>query len=107
MSSGVLIWYGSLSITLLRFVGSKQILSFKLPILSHPQQTQSCLYMGLLHVLALKLSLSASYQFLAEKASFKSTRIGLQGVCFDVIFGSNCIWYGGPGKHPILSKTSR
>ena len=34
MSSGVLKWYGSLMVALFKFVGSKQILSFKLPDLS-------------------------------------------------------------------------
>ena len=45
-ASGVLKWYGSLTITLFRYVGSKQILSFRLPDLSLPSTSTKLLIHG-------------------------------------------------------------
>ena len=46
MSSGVLKWYGSLIIALFKFVGSKQILSLRLPDLSLPSTRKKLLIHG-------------------------------------------------------------
>ena len=77
---------------------SKQILSFKLPLLSFPSTSTKLLIQGVPHVLASKLLLSASYQFLVLKASFKCTWIGLQGISLSVTLGSSCIWYEDLGS---------
>ena len=36
--------------------------------------------------------------------SLRCTDIGWQGIFSEVTLGFACIWYGGPGKHPIPSK---
>ena len=38
--------------------------------------------------------------------SLRYTDTGWQGVCLEVILGSTCMWWGGPGKHPAPSNTS-
>ena len=106
MSSGVLKWYGSLMITLFKFVGFKQILSFKLPDLSLPSTRTKLLTHGVASCTGFNTPTCSILLNSCWKASFRWTGIGQQGVCFGVTLGSSCIWYGGPGNLPIPSKTS-
>ena len=106
MSSGVLKWYGSLMIALFRFVGSKQMCSFKLPSLFLLYTSTKLLIQGVASCTGLSTPVSSILSTSCLNASLRWTGIGWQGVCLGVTLGSICIWYGGPGKLPIPSKTS-
>ena len=89
-----------------RLVGSKQILSFKLPSLSFPSTNTKLLIQGVASCTGFRTPTLSILLISCWKASFKCTRIGLQSVCMGVILGYKWIWYGGPGKHPIQFMTS-
>ena len=105
MSSGVLKWYGALTITLFRLVGSKQILNFKFPSLSFPSTSTNLIH-GMASCTGFRTSALSILSISCWTASFKCTSIGLQGVCLGVTLWSIWIWYGRTAKHPIPSKTS-
>ena len=92
-------------ICLFKFVGSKQILSFKLPDLSLHSTSTKLLIHG---VASCTGSITPACNLLSTsclKASFRWTGIGQQGVCLGVTLGSSYIWYGDleicqfPQKH--------
>ena len=89
----------------LRFVGSNQILSFKFPSLSLPSKSTKLFTWGCFINWFQNSHFQHLINFLLD--SFfqvnwnRSTR-----VCLGVTFGSNWMWYGEPGKHPIPTNTS-
>ena len=106
MSSSVLKWYGSLTITMFRLVGSKQIQSLKLPNLSFPSTSTKLLIQGVYSCTGFRTPALSILSMSCQKAPFKCTRIGLQGVCLGVIFWSKWIQYGGTWKASNTLKTS-
>ena len=89
---------GSLTITVLRFVGSKQILSFKLPIFSFPSTSTKLLIHGVASCTGFKTPAFSSLSISCLKACFKCTGTGLKGICLGVIFGSNLYVVWGTWK---------
>ena len=70
MSSWVLKWYSSLTMALLKLVGSKQILSFKLPDLSLPLTSTKLLIQGVASCTGFNTLLVTFYQLLVFFESF-------------------------------------
>ena len=107
MSSGFWKQCGSWSMALFRLVGSKQIQSFGLSVFLFVDSTKTKL---LIHGVAswtglITLTVSI-FSISCLKICFRSTGMGLQGVCLGVIDGFVWIWYGSPGKQPMPLKSS-
>ena len=102
MSSGILKWYGSPIITLLRLVGSKQMPNFR-SLLS----TKTKLFMqGVASFTGFNTPTCSVLSISYLKFSLRWTGIGQQGVCLCGMLGSSWILYGGPGNLPVPSNTS-
>ena len=93
-------------ITLLRFVGSKQVLSFEFPSLSLPSTSTKIFLHGVASWTGFRTPTFNILLVSCLIASYRCTGISQQEVCFGVAFESNWIWYRVPGKHPIPSGSS-
>ena len=76
MSYGVVKWYGSLTIALFKFVGSKQILSLRLSDLSLPSTRTKLLIYGVASCTGLSTPDCNILLTSCQKASFRWTGIG-------------------------------
>ena len=107
MSSGVLKWYGSHITALFRFIRSRHMWSFGLPDLSVPSPSTKLFIYGVASLTSLMIMAWSILSISFLKASLRWMGTGLHGVCFGVMFGSTCMWYGKPWNLPIPSNTSR
>ena len=95
-----------LHLDLFRLVGSKQILNLSLPSLSLPSTKTKLLIQGVAWCTGFRIQTCNILPISCLNGSLRCTGTDWKGVCLAVTLGSICIWYGGPGKHPISSKTS-
>ena len=85
---------------------SKQILNLSLPRFSFPSTSTKLIIQGVDWCTDLWIPAGNILSISCLNDSLRCTGAGQQEVCLGVTLWSTCIWYGGPGKHPIPSNTS-
>ena len=106
ISSGVLKWYGLHTIALFRLVWYKHILSLSLPSLSFLSTNTKLFIKSVAWCTCFRIPSCNILSIFCLNGSLRCAGTGQQGVCLGVTLGSTCIWYVGPGKHPIPSNIS-
>ena len=86
--------------------GPSRFLTLSLPHLSFPSTNKKLFIQAVAWCTCFRIPVCNILSISYLNGSLRCTGTGQQGVCLGVTFRSKCIWYGGPGKHPISSNTS-